>query len=89
MEQLFAEPEYGDIVDTLLDFNTCACSLPESYTKEFSASDSVVTNSDRGNGLNNLSYLNQMSFKSLLVLLITNDTLIFSLSPRCSSKRSQ
>ncbi|XP_004251409.2 uncharacterized protein [Solanum lycopersicum] len=47
VEQLFAEPEYGDIVDTLLDFNTCACSLPESYTKEFSASDSVVTNSDR------------------------------------------
>uniref|UniRef100_A0A0V0IKT8 Putative ovule protein n=1 Tax=Solanum chacoense TaxID=4108 RepID=A0A0V0IKT8_SOLCH len=47
VEQLFAEPEYGDIVDTLLDFNTCACSLPESYIKEFSASEPVVTNSDR------------------------------------------
>ncbi|XP_006340203.1 uncharacterized protein [Solanum tuberosum] len=47
VEQLFAEPEYGDIVDTLLDFNTCAFSLPESYIKEFSASESVVTNSDR------------------------------------------
>ncbi|KAL3325017.1 hypothetical protein AABB24_038898 [Solanum stoloniferum] len=46
VEQLFAEPEYGDIVDTLLDFNTCAFSLPESYIKEFSASESVVTNSD-------------------------------------------
>ncbi|XP_049378806.1 uncharacterized protein LOC125843678 isoform X2 [Solanum stenotomum] len=47
VEQLFAEPEYGHIVDTLLDFNTCACSLPESYIKEFSASEPVVTNSDR------------------------------------------
>ncbi|KAH0712990.1 hypothetical protein KY289_008949 [Solanum tuberosum] len=47
VEQLFAEPEYGDIVDTLLDFNTYAFSLPESYIKEFSASESVVTNSDR------------------------------------------
>ncbi|KAM3205474.1 hypothetical protein P3L10_028884 [Capsicum annuum] len=38
VEQLLAEPEYDDIVNTLLDFNTCAFSgVPESYFKEFSA----------------------------------------------------
>ncbi|XP_055836093.1 uncharacterized protein LOC129904560 isoform X2 [Solanum dulcamara] len=46
VEQLLAEPEYGDIVDTLLDFNTCAFSVPESYIKEFSALESAVRNSD-------------------------------------------
>ncbi|KAM3302873.1 hypothetical protein P3S67_013903 [Capsicum chacoense] len=48
VEQLLAEPEYDDIVNTLLDFNTCAFSVPESYFKEFSASDTVLTKSDCG-----------------------------------------
>lgn len=88
MEQLLAEPEYGDIVDTLLDFNTHAFSVPESYIKEFSASESAIRNSVCGNGPNNLSYVNQMNVKFVLVLSITNDILISGLSPRCSSKRS-
>ncbi|CAN4120269.1 unnamed protein product [Withania somnifera] len=46
VEQLLAEPEYDDIVNTLLDFNTCTFSVPESYFKEFSASESVLTKSD-------------------------------------------
>lgn len=77
MEQLLAEPEYGDIVDTLLDFNTCAFSVPESYIKEFSASESVVTNNNLGNDLNNLSSVSQMSVKFLVVLSITNDIFLF------------
>ncbi|KAJ8551859.1 hypothetical protein K7X08_028302 [Anisodus acutangulus] len=46
VEHLLAEPEYDDIVDTLLDFNTCTFSIPESYFKEFSALESVLTKSD-------------------------------------------
>ncbi|MCD7446692.1 hypothetical protein HAX54_014463 [Datura stramonium] len=46
VEQLLAEPEYDDVVDTLLDFNTCAFSVPESYFEEFSASESVLTKID-------------------------------------------
>ncbi|KAM3288269.1 hypothetical protein P3S67_021699 [Capsicum chacoense] len=49
VEQLLAEPEYDDIVNTLLDFNTCAFSgVPESYFKEFSASDTILTKTDCG-----------------------------------------
>ncbi|CAN4119291.1 unnamed protein product [Withania somnifera] len=48
VEQLLAEPEYDDIVNTLLDFNTCTFSVPESYFKEFSESESVLTKSDCG-----------------------------------------
>ncbi|XP_016456927.1 uncharacterized protein LOC107780842 [Nicotiana tabacum] len=41
VEHLLAEPEYDDIVDTLLDLKTCTFSVPESYFKDFSALESV------------------------------------------------
>ncbi|XP_059291791.1 uncharacterized protein LOC132045252 isoform X2 [Lycium ferocissimum] len=46
VEYLLAEPEYDDIIDTLLGFNTCTFSVPESYFKEFSALESVLIKRD-------------------------------------------